>query len=415
MKNASFLIFALCALVSLDTSLGRGLNQKAHANPIPRTGATAGSASTAPIPELVLHKHLTSKPQLAANQQVLEVQLDRTVVEPTPRKEVVLNNHLTTEPEDAVSEAIAKQDSPYPLITQIELTDNSTLLPAPVAARSKKVNSSELETIQPNDSSFEIAQGASEIVGDTFADDLRQQLFVEPLITEKIVFPVAPGSTLGVPTGFGANWGNAFLGQGFSSSRRTSNKADGAIAFGIGFGDSRKAVGLELNIGILSLDSADFGDSGNVGFKLSRIIDSKGNFSIAIGWENVAKWGDADEFNNNKDTVYGVVTGRFLLQPEQKNKLPLTFSLGVGSGRFRSKGAFDANEQTVGVFASIGLRVIPQISLINTWTGQELNMGASFTPFRNFPLVFNAGEADVTSVFDQGTRFIFTTGYAINF
>ena len=244
---------------------------------------------------------------------------------------------------------------------------------------------------------------------------MRQQLLIEPLIIEKIVFPVAPGSTLGIPTGYGANWGNAFFGGGFSSSRRTSNEADGAIAFGIGFGDSWKAVGLELDIGILSLGPTDFGDSGNVGLKLSRILDSKGNFSVAIGWENIAKWGDAGELNNNKDTVYGVVTGRFLLQPEQENKLPLTLSLGIGSGRFRSKGAFDANEQTVGVFASIGLRVIPEISLINTWTGQELNMGASFAPFRNFPLVFNAGAADVTSVFEQGTRFIFTSGYAINF
>jgi hypothetical protein len=135
--------------------------------------------------------------------------------------------------------------------------------------------------------------------------------------------------------------------------------------------------------------------------------------AVAVGWSNPIKWGDV---TNAKDTIYGVVTKSFALQPESlNNKLPLTISVGLGSGVFRSKGAIEADDNAVNVFASLGLRVIPQVSLVSSWTGNRLNMGASFAPFNNTPIVINTIFTDVTSNLDTGLGFALSAGYSFRF
>lgn len=231
----------------------------------------------------------------------------------------------------------------------------------------------------------------------------------------------SPSSSLGVPTGFGAEWGNAWIGGAYGSSRLTSSSSDGSIGFGMGFGDARKLVGLEVFTGIFNLSSDDdslggsAGNGGAVGFKLHRLLDDRGYFSAGIGIANVIRWNSNNTFGGGYDSYFGVVTGRFDLQEGQENPLPLIVSAGLGSGAFRSKGALDAGEQNVNVFGSVALRVIPEVSLISTWTGSQLNLGTSLAPFRNFPLVLNLGAGDVTGAYSQGTRFIMSLGYGIRF
>jgi hypothetical protein len=230
----------------------------------------------------------------------------------------------------------------------------------------------------------------------------------------------APSSSLGVPTGFGAQWGNAWIGGAYGSSRLFSPSADGSIGFGLGFGDARKLVGLEVFTGIFNLSSdsnngGSAGSGGAVGFKLHRLLDDRGYFSAGIGMTNAIRWGTENTYGGNYDTYFGVLTGRFDLQDGQENPLPLIITTGLGSGAFRSKGALDASEQNVNVFGSVALRVIPEVSLISTWTGSQLNMGTSLAPFRNFPLVINLGAGDVTGAYPQGTRFIMSIGYGIKF
>ncbi|MEB3312279.1 MAG: hypothetical protein VKJ02_18795 [Snowella sp.] len=253
------------------------------------------------------------------------------------------------------------------------------------------------------------------------AEELRQLLEVREI--DGVVSPVrsTPSSSLGVPTGYGAQWGNAWIGGALSSARSFYPDADGSLGFGIGFGDVREAVGLEVFTGIFNLDGADdsiggaAGSGGAVGFKLHRLLDERGYFSAGLGMANAIRWGTSNTYGGDYDTYFGVVTGRFDLQENVANPLPLIVSVGLGTGAFRSKGAFDAAEQNVNVFASAGLRIFPEVSLISTWTGSQLNMGTSLAPFRDFPLVINLGAGDVTGVYPQGTRFIMSLGYAFRF
>jgi hypothetical protein len=258
---------------------------------------------------------------------------------------------------------------------------------------------------------------SSGTVGDTFGDTnkLRQELLIEPIVIPSEPPAASPGSSAGTPSAYGASFGQAYVGGGlFFPLEENRDRVDGAFGFGFGLGNAAKSVGLEVNVNITSVgggDSFDFGDSGSVGFKLHKYFSD--GTAVAVGWSNPVKWGDV---NRARDTIYGVVTKAFPLQPNNpNNRMPLTISVGVGSGAFRSKGAIEANDNAANLFASVGLRVLPQVSLVSSWTGNRLNMGASFVPFKKTPIVVNAIFTDITSNLNTGLGFSLTAGYTFRF
>ena len=258
----------------------------------------------------------------------------------------------------------------------------------------------------------EVAQDGVNPLDNTFApltdEELRQQLLINPNFVPGGPRP-APASGFGVPSAFGADWGDAFIGLSGVTEGDTDDKADGSISLGAGFGNAIENVGVEVSVGIISLDG--FGDDGSIGFKLHKVFPEAGNLGVAVGWSNALTWGDA---NDAEDTFYGVVTKQFELHPERSNTLPLTASLGIGTGAFRSTGAIDAGTNDPNVFGSLGLRVIPEVSLVSGWTGSALGLGVSAAPF-DFPLVITAGVSDVTGNTRSGARVNASIGYSFSF
>ncbi|ARV61140.1 hypothetical protein BZZ01_23220 [Nostocales cyanobacterium HT-58-2] len=259
----------------------------------------------------------------------------------------------------------------------------------------------------------QIAQtDSSGVVGDTLGEinKLRQQLLIDPIFIEgRPLGQAAPASSAGTPTAYGASWRQAYVGVG-GYLPFDGNSIDGSASVGFGLGDAVESIGAEINVSITSLggQNFDFGESGGIGIKLHKYFAD--GTAVAVGWSNPVKWG---EVNNAKDTFYGVVTKSFYLQPN--NQLPLTVSLGVGTGSFRSKGALEADENSVNFFGGLGLRVAPQVSVVSSWTGNSLNVGGSFTPLRQIPIVINAIFTDVTNNLDKGTGLSLSAGYVFRF
>ena len=279
--------------------------------------------------------------------------------------------------------------------------------------------SSELLTghINENKINQKIAQtDSSEVIGDTLgeANKLRQELLIDPITVNVATFNGAPGSTAGTPSAYGANWGQAYVGGGLYFPL-DKGRTDGSLSVGFGLGDAVKSVGVEVNANITSVGGGnsnfDFGDSGSLGFKVHKYLGD--GTAIAVGYSNPVTWGDS---NKSKDTIYGVATKSFNLQPSNPdNKMPLTISLGVGSGSFRSKGAIVSGENPANIFGSIGIRTAPQVAWVSSWTGNRLNIGGSFAPFKQSPIVINAIFTDVTNNFDDGLGISLSAGYAIRF
>jgi hypothetical protein len=248
---------------------------------------------------------------------------------------------------------------------------------------------------------------SSGTVGDTFDETnrLRQELLIEPIVTtsKRGIIGGAPASSAGTPTAYGASWRQAFIGGGLYFP--FDGDVDGSLSVGFGLGDPIKSAGLEVAFNIISVGGqeanfGDFGESGTVGFKLHRYVTK--DTAVAVGWSNAIKWGDADI---PQETIYGVVTQKF-------DKL--TVSLGLGSGAYRSKGGRSVGDNDPNFFGSLGYRFIPQASLISSWTGSAFNVGASFVPFKNTPLVINTIFTDVTDNLNSA-GFSLTAGYSIQF
>ncbi len=294
-----------------------------------------------------------------------------------------------------------------------KLSENSTLLGTPTELKAfiKHDRGTVQQLTQP--APAEILAQTPEVNSVTLNPDadasLRQRLLIKPLV-ELRVPGFAPASTAGGPTAFGANWGDAFVGLSLANRRARANEADGAMSLGFGLGDSQTAVGFEVGINIGSLRK--FANNGDVLLKLHRSLPGKA--AIAIGWDSALSWGP--ENRNTKDTVYGVFSKVFDLQPNDlDNTLPLTFSVGLGNGRFRTVDALRNDRPSVNVFASLGLQVTPRISLVSTWTGQDLNLGITTVPWRDTPLFVSVVVANVFGNNDNATLFSLNVGYGFNF
>ena len=209
----------------------------------------------------------------------------------------------------------------------------------------------------------------------------------------------APAAALGIPTGFGADFGDVFLGGGLQSRTRYSEKMDGGGVIGLGLGSARRSIGLEVAV-------AQFGTMrsccrGGMSLKAHRMLP--GASSLAVGWENVLGWGhlagdSAGPFTDAGNSVYAVASKLIPLDSDPGAPFgSIVATLGVGTGRFRSEAAILDGVQTVGVFGGIAMRIAQPISAMASWTGQDLNAGISVTPIRRFPVVISIGAADVTT------------------
>lgn len=227
-----------------------------------------------------------------------------------------------------------------------------------------------------------------------------------------------PGTSLASPGGFGAQWGQVFVGGGYQSASRGTTVSDGAIGAGFGLGNAQKYVGLQVSASIF--DVSKFKD-GSVDFKLHRVLPA--GFGVALGTEGILSFGTANTFNgkttNGIDprdrSYYGSVSKIFFMREENKWFSALTLTGGIGNGRFRSVDNRNADVSGVNFFGSAAIRVRQPIALIGDWSGQSLNVGASITPIRTFPLFINPVLADVAGISGQSARFTLGVGMAFTF
>jgi hypothetical protein len=331
---------------------------------------------------------------------------------------------------DLVSGNLASSQAVTPLQPTIPLSPVVRF--SPVGAQAEQVNAApvaDARVMQPDEQTAERLKVQNQVtqspealelqvaqaVEDTFAplsdEEIRQQLLIDPNldIADLLEGPQAvPSSTFLTPSAYGADWREGYV--GVSGSTVDSNReVDGSINFGFGLGDAVDNVGVELNASIISLDG--FGEDGSLGFKLHKTFPQLNNLAVALGWSNPITWGAAQDA---QDTFYGVVTQRYDLQPNRRNPLPLTASIGVGTGSFRSTGAIASGDNSPNLFGSVALRVIPEVSVISSWSGSALGLAVSAAPF-DAPFVVTAGVSDITDNTVNSTQFVGSMGYSFKF
>jgi hypothetical protein len=226
------------------------------------------------------------------------------------------------------------------------------------------------------------------------------------------VFEGSPSLSIANPVGFGADNGTGFISATYQERTRYGDKDDAAVGFGVGLGDARRNVGVELSYTLASFGgNRDFG-TGGFNVKVHRAFSE--DFAAALGWDGFITIGD--EFNEDfKDSIYAVATKIFRTRPDLNTAFSrVALTGGIGNGRFRTEEDVFADEDNFNVFGSLAVRVARPVSALVEWTGEDLAAGLSIVPFRNQSLVITPALRDIAGAGD-GTRFVLGVGYSWKF
>ena len=247
-----------------------------------------------------------------------------------------------------------------------------------------------------------------------------------------------PVGGLGTPTAFGASTG-FFVGAGYQNQTRpnlygnppnpgfvpATNKGRETYAYsvGLGLGDARNFVGLETVGTTYNRGNAGSFENGGISFKVHKQLGD--NFAIAGGYENAITFGSnsgnggfsPDGGVNGGRTGYGVASVILNPDPNLGFFSNTTLSVGAGAGRFRTVGDIRAGRDTINVFGSIGTRLLPYVSLVADWNGQDLGVGLPIsipfgggTSFQITPAL-----VDLVNNETGGSRFVVSGGLGFNF
>jgi hypothetical protein len=215
----------------------------------------------------------------------------------------------------------------------------------------------------------------------------------------------APGVSFGSPVAYGADWGQLFGGIGGQTIPPGSDESvDGSMLLGLGVGDSR-LLGVEMSATIISVKNS-LGEDGAFNGKIHHALS--GRASIALGVENTAGWGAAQDVEGS---IYAVYTQAMDLAPQNaRSPVPIVFNVGVGDERF-----VDPDSSSVGLFASVSVHPHRQLSLIADYTGRDLNAAVSLVPVRTWPVVMTLGAINLLGRLEQDVEFAGGLGFLYQF
>lgn len=207
-----------------------------------------------------------------------------------------------------------------------------------------------------------------------------------------------PASAYGIPTAFGADWGDVFFATGYQRLLKSAGRQnDGAVFTGFGFGDAHETIGIEGTIAIYDLVGDTFQER-SLGLKLHRRFGEQ--WAVSVGVENMFIAGGTD----GGKSAYSVASFTSNLSLGQLPIQKITATLGVGDGRFNSMENVRQGMNNLSIFGSLGVRLASDFGVFGTWAGQDLNVGISVVPFEQLPLVVTPTLVNATGTAMSGRR-----------
>ncbi len=217
----------------------------------------------------------------------------------------------------------------------------------------------------------------------------------------------------GIPSAFIAEWGNYYVATsmyGYDNGE-TGTSIDGWLGAGVGLGNARRFVAMEIDFNLESLSDTENG--GSLDVRCARQLLSTNSFALQIGagWLGIASYGD---WPKPGGSVYGVLTAAMPLRPNDPTfRQTLQVNVGGGDGRFERVDAVELLSS--GVFASVGVELIPNLGLSVGWAGKGLNSSLSYVPLRGLPLYLGLSGSNLTNIDQTGRAVAFTLSWGGSF
>lgn len=201
-----------------------------------------------------------------------------------------------------------------------------------------------------------------------------------------------PGLTLGAPTGLVPSYGVLFTGL---SGRKDRDKIDGALALGMGFGNS-DTIGGAISLGVGSIDPRDGGSFDRGDLEISVGHDFK---EYGIGWSagvmGIDLWhAKGIDGRKQKPSFYTAITKLWA-----NDYVPMAITGGFGNNSFANINTENNRENKIDGFGALSFYLMPQLSLIVDYTSNILTSGFSLVPFPDYPISLNLG---ATNLNEQG-------------
>jgi len=221
-----------------------------------------------------------------------------------------------------------------------------------------------------------------------------------------------------IPTAFVAEWGEYFVSSsiygydGFDDAGlERAWRTDGSVNVGLGFGNSRRLVAVELDFNLESL--ADTANGGSFDVRVGRELISTDTFRLQLGggWLGLASYG---RWPKPGGSPYGVITAAWPLRPNNPTfRQTMQINLGGGSGRFQRLDP--AGQISDGLLASVGVDLAPNLGVSAGWAGRGLNASLSYVPLRQTPLYLTLSGANLTNSGGSGRAVAFTLSWGSSF
>ena len=217
----------------------------------------------------------------------------------------------------------------------------------------------------------------------------------------------------GIPSAFIAEWGNYYVATsmyGYDNGE-TGTSIDGWLGAGVGLGNARRFVAMEIDFNLESLSDTDNGGSLDVRFARQLLSTNSFALQIGAGWLGIASYGD---WPKPGGSVYGVLTAAMPLRPNDPTfRQTLQVNVGGGDGRFERVDAVELLSS--GVFASVGVELIPNLGLSVGWAGKGLNSSLSYVPLRGLPLYLGLSGSNLTNIDQTGRAVALTLSWGGSF
>jgi len=204
-----------------------------------------------------------------------------------------------------------------------------------------------------------------------------------------------------MPTAFTAEWGNYFISTSsyaYEQWQRNDLFVDGCLNLGVGIGNPRTAVAVEIDYNIESFRGVP--DGGSVDVRVGRSVVNHSRFKAAVGGGLLRAFTHG-QLSKEPKSAYGVLTMAWPLRPNDASfRQTLQMNLGAGSGRFQRIDQGWLPSQ--GVVASLGLELAPNVGLSAGWVGRGVNATLSVVPARGVPLFVSLSGVNLDNSGDAG-------------
>lgn len=222
------------------------------------------------------------------------------------------------------------------------------------------------------------------------------------------LYPNMSAKSIMTPTGFGSSGTYVFGFVGGTFPQPYRSKPDFVAAAGFGAGNSYKTISVT---GILNINDVSKFDNYSASFIIARHL-GKGSSISAGGLHLLA----------DKNKTDGIPS-YFLVFSHAAQNLPsftpgyskLSYSFGIGSGRFFDKSPKDISEgkgkKGTAVFANLSYELFKNFNVNAEWTGLNLGIGIGWRPKFKLPAIA-IGLADLTGNSGNKPRFVVGIGHA---